>query len=354
MKESLSTQTNKQTNKQISVGRGQFVLDHHMTMTATYTLEAYLTKRTNEGISIKKSESFLQEDLNKFVGGRVTRSDVQILRRGLVKMGGTKQLLGSPCQSEVLSKLRTCERRNAPALNGRAEVAGKKQKILIQTKKVQPTFVRKKDFENLTQKGKAKRIAKLRSSLHDSEVKELKSKSVKVSAFQALCFQKDAHMSERDMDRTQKLVKKQVGAKVLASRWLKKRAVDQTVPNGIVCTDFKVYVTLQAGLNKTVERLLKSTQIPTEKKTILKSEKVGTMYVKSGQDGTTGKQTKKKLCSKGSYHVCKICSHFVNPKNSRFPSSMRDQMFTQTTSSFVFLFAFCTFAHAYWRETTYL
>ena len=269
-----------------------------MTMTATYTLEDYLTKRTNEGISIKKSESFLQEDLNKFVGGRVTRSDVQILRRGLVKMGGTKQLLGSPCQSEVLSKLRTCERRNAPALNGRAEVAGKKQKILIQTKKVQPTFVRKKDFENLTQKGKAKRIAKLRSSLHDSEVKELKSKSVKVSAFQALCFQKDAHMSERDMDRTQKLVKKQVGAKVLASRWLKKRAVDQTVPNGIVCTDFKVYVTLQAGLNKTVERLLKSTQIPTEKKTILKSEKVGTMYVKSGQDGTTGKQTKKKFVLK--------------------------------------------------------
>ena len=83
----------KQTNKQISVGRGQFVFDHHMTMTATYTLEAYLTKRTNDGISIKKSESFLQEDLNKFVGGRVTRSDVQILRRGLVKTGGTKQFL---------------------------------------------------------------------------------------------------------------------------------------------------------------------------------------------------------------------------------------------------------------------
>ena len=117
-----------------------------MTMTATYTLEAYLTKRTNDGISIKKSESFLQEDLNKFVGGRVTRSDVQIPRRGLVKTGGTKQLLGSLSQSEVLSKLRTCERRNAPALNGRAEVAGKKQKIFIQTKKVQPTFVRKKEL----------------------------------------------------------------------------------------------------------------------------------------------------------------------------------------------------------------
>ena len=95
----------------------------------------------------------------------------------------------------------------------------------------------------------------------------------------------------------------------MASCWLKKRAVDQTVPTGIICTDFKAYVTLQAGLNKTVERLLKSTQIPTEKKAILKSEKVGTMYdvhctcttmydhvrrtlyVKSGQDGTTGKQT---------------------------------------------------------------
>ena len=150
--------------------------------------------------------------------------------------------------------------------------------------------MRKKNFENLSRQGKALRIAKLRESLHDSEVRELKSKSVKVDAFQALCFQKDAHMSERDMDLAQKLVKKQVGAKVLASRWLKKRAVDQTVPTGIICTDFKAYVTLQAGLNKTVERLLISTQIPTEKKAILKSEKVVTMYVKSGQDGTTGKQ----------------------------------------------------------------
>ena len=53
----------------------------------------------------------------------------------------------------------------------------------------------------------------MRESLHDSEVKELKSKSVKVDAFQALCFQKDAHMSERDMDHAQKLVKKTGGSK---------------------------------------------------------------------------------------------------------------------------------------------
>ena len=155
-------------------------------MTATFTLEAYLSKRTNEGISIKKTEKFLQEDLNRFVGGRVTRSDVQILRRGLVKAGGTKQLLGSFGQREVLSKPRNCGLQEAPALNGRAEViqvAGKKQRIMIQTKKTQPTFVRKKKFEDLSQSGKAYRTAKLAKSFQESEIKGLKSKGLKVSAF---------------------------------------------------------------------------------------------------------------------------------------------------------------------------
>ena len=72
-----------------------------------------------------------------------------------MKVGSTKQLLGNIAQREVLSKLHTCEQQKASALNGRAEDAGKKQKILIQTKKVQPTFARKKNFENLSQKGKA-------------------------------------------------------------------------------------------------------------------------------------------------------------------------------------------------------
>ena len=96
---------------------------------------------------MKKSERFLQEDLNNFVGGQVTRSDVQTLRRGLMLMVSTKQLLGNIAQREVLSNLHTCERQKASALNGRAEDAGKKQKILIQTKKVQPTFARKRTLK---------------------------------------------------------------------------------------------------------------------------------------------------------------------------------------------------------------
>ena len=62
-----------------------------------------------------------------------------------MKVGSTMQLLGNIAQREVLSKLRTWERQKASALNGRAEDAGKKQKILIQTKKVQPTFVQKSE-----------------------------------------------------------------------------------------------------------------------------------------------------------------------------------------------------------------
>ena len=69
-------------------------------------------------------------------------------------MGSTKQLLGNIAQREVLSKLRTCERQKASALNGRAEAAGKKQKILIQTKKFNPLLTEKRILK-ISQQDKA-------------------------------------------------------------------------------------------------------------------------------------------------------------------------------------------------------
>ena len=102
-------------HKHRKAGAGQFDINHSLRMSATYTLDSYLTKRSDEGTLIKRSEKFLQDDLNKFVNGQVSRSDVQILRRGLVKAGGTKQLLGSLGQREVLSKIRSCELKEAPA-----------------------------------------------------------------------------------------------------------------------------------------------------------------------------------------------------------------------------------------------
>ena len=110
-------------------------------MTATYTFESYLTKRANEGIVIQRTEKFLQDDLNKFVGGRVTRSDIQILRRGLVKVGGVKQLLGSNGQRDILSKIRTCDfNQRLPkvdqrlhALNGKSKANNVKRKVQCST-----------------------------------------------------------------------------------------------------------------------------------------------------------------------------------------------------------------------------
>ena len=157
-------------------------------------------------------------------------------------------------------------------------------------------------------------------SLHESEIKGLKSKGLKVNAFQALCYQKEAHMSERDIDITQKLVKKQVGSNILAGRRLKKKASDQTMPTGILVDDFKAHVTLQAGLNKTVERLVKSNLIPLESKSILKTDEECTLYTKSGQDGTTGEH--KHLCAKkgalynSMCHVCEIFLQYVTPCDS--------------------------------------
>ena len=45
---------------------------------------------------------------------------------------------------------------------------------------------------------------------------------------------------------------------------------------------------MQAGLNKSVKRLLASKHVPIEMKERLKSEKECTFYCKAGQDGTTG------------------------------------------------------------------
>ena len=263
-------------------------------MTTSFTFKSYLENRLANGISILKTEKWLQEDLNKFSKGKTTRSHVQNLRRQLIKMHSTKNLLGSLAQKDFLSKTRTCESKNyvtnLHARNGRSQenlVIENTKEILIE--EVKDSAVKRKSVDDLSRSGKKYRRKKLLSQLEEGDLKLIKSKRGKLNAFEALSFQKDAHMSERDMILAKKLVKAKSGANNLAGRRLKKKACDETMPTGIEVNDFKASVSLQAGLNKTAERLLVvSNQIPVEQKEVLVAEKVCTLYVKSGQDGTTG------------------------------------------------------------------
>ena len=80
-------------------------------MAASYTLRSYLNKRLDEGTPIMRTEKFLQDDLDlkKYVGGRVLRSDIQILRRGLIRAHGVRKLLADKGHAAILSKVRICQ-----------------------------------------------------------------------------------------------------------------------------------------------------------------------------------------------------------------------------------------------------
>ena len=274
--------------------RDQFAFVYAPIMTTSFTFKSYLENRLANGMSVLKTEKWLREDLDKFSKGKSTRSHAQILRRQLIKTKSAKNLLESLSQKDFLSKTRTCESTdyvtNLHAVSGRSQehlVVENTKEILIE--EVKDSEVKRKSVDDLSRSGKSYRQKKLLGQLQEGDLKLIKSKREKLNAFEALSFQKDAHMSERDMILAKKLVKAKSGANNLAGRWLKKKASDETMPTGIEVDDFKASVSLQAGLNKTAERLLVvSNQIPVEQKAVLVAEKVCTLYVKSGQDGTTG------------------------------------------------------------------
>ena len=273
----------------------QFDIVHRREMTSSYNFKGYLENRLANEASILKTEKFLQEDLNKFASGKTTRADVQNLKRQLVKHRSAKNLLQSKAQNDFICKIRTCESTDyltkLHAKNGRIQNVGIKntEEEVIEVKEDNANFVKTKHVEDLSRSGKVYRREKLIRTLQEGDLKLLNSKRSKVNAFEALNFQKEAHMSERDLMKTQKMFKRRTGANMLAGRKLRKSASDETMPAGIVVDDLEASISLQAGLNKASERLIQSNLIPAEQKAILMSEKICTFYCKAGQDGTTGK-----------------------------------------------------------------
>ena len=62
-------------------------------MTSFFTFKDYLENRVSSGVVIPKNEKLLKEDLDQFVKGNTTRSQVQNLKRQLTKFVGPKPLL---------------------------------------------------------------------------------------------------------------------------------------------------------------------------------------------------------------------------------------------------------------------
>ena len=311
----------------------QFKIVHDRKMTSHFNFKNYLENRLASGVTIKKTEKWLQEDLDKFAKGKTTRAHVQILKQRLVKMQGAKNLLETKGQKDFLCKTRTCESTrestgyltNLHAMNGRSVenvvVENQNDEVIEGKEDNVFDFVKRKNLKDLSRSGKEYRKAQLLNKLQEGDMQLLKSKREMPNAFETLNFQKDAHCSERDIMKTEKLFKRKVGANVLAGRRLRKKASDETMPSGIYVDDFKATITLQAGLNKAAERLIQSSTIPEDKKEILMSEKMCTFYVKSGQDGTTGEYFSSVKSFSLHHHqimfyFCGILLHYVTPCDS--------------------------------------
>ena len=274
----------------------QFEFVRDKDMTSFFTFKDYLENRVSNGIPVSKNETLLKEDLDQFVRGKTTRSQVQNLKRQLIKFEGPKPLLRNIAQRDFLSKLRTCESQDyvtkLHAKRGRplekvAVSVSKETEITCEQKRFDSE--KRKDMSQLSRVGKWKRREKLLKKVDENDLDLMKSKKEKLNAFETLNYQKEAKMSRRDLEKTGKLIKRKTGTNVLAGWRLRKKAKNQAMPEGIVVDDFKTEVSLQNGLNKAAERLIESKSIGVDQKKVLMAEQTCTLVVKAGQDGTTGK-----------------------------------------------------------------
>ena len=133
-------------------------------------------------------------------------------------------------QCLMLCKIRTCESTdyvtNLHAMNGRSvdNVVGDNRDDEVIEDNVFD-FVKRKHPKDLSRSGREYRKAQLLRKLQEGDLQLLKSKGERLNAFETLNYQKDAHMSERDIMKTEKMFKRKVGANVLAGVGLERRQV---------------------------------------------------------------------------------------------------------------------------------
>ena len=278
-------------------------------MSGEWNYNNYLLDRLSSGISIQRNEKSILEDIEKYVGGTIKRSDAQQLKVKLSSARGIRQLLECKSQKENLLKIRIYERRKkyVEQVHVNQEKGQTKQTMLptlersfqVPKKVFMDGTSARKSVKNLTNAGKRFRRKNILKSLQEGESTLVNNKQ-KINAFQALNYQRSAHMSERDLEKTSKLIDSQAGLKLLPGRRLRKKAKNETVPKDITYDDFNCEISLQNGLEKTAQRLLNSQLIEDEEKKVLKSEKECTLFIKSGQDGTSGFNLCNKKTKRGS------------------------------------------------------
>ena len=277
-----------------------------MSVPAVWTFQQYLKNRLDSGIAIERNEAFLMGDIERYLGGKIQRTDAQNLKIRLTSARGVKQLLETKKQKEFLHKIRKYERKQTYL--EKLHVAKEKMKPTAQQSNEAEIAVKdsvlsnrnpvRKDVKNLSASGKRYRRKTLLKKLGEGEAALVIAKE-KVNPFESINFQKVAHMSERDLEKTSKLFERKVGCKVFPGRHMRKKARQKTLPENIQFDDFKAEISLQNGLSKTAERLLNSNLIGTEQKMCLKTEKECILYSKSGQDGTTGFALNNKKTKRG-------------------------------------------------------
>ena len=262
-------------------------------MTSFFTFKDYLENKVSSGVVIPRNKKLLKEDLDQFVKGNTTRSQVQILKRQLTKFVGPKPLLRNIGQRDFLSKIRTCETRDyvtkLHAERGRPlEKIAVSKNIEIASQKKSVSIEKRKGLDQISRMGKWKRRKLLMRKLESEDLELLESEQGNVSGFETLNYQKEAKMSQRDLNKTGELIKRKTGKKIVAGWRRRKNAMHEAMPEGIVVDDFKTSVSLQNGLNKSAERRIQREITDVGKKKILMDDQTCTLVVKVGQDGTTG------------------------------------------------------------------
>ena len=272
---------------------------YHWRHSTKWNIREFLLKNDPK-LHHKINEKDLLKGLQNHAGEGycVPRGLAQHLKGILMKEKMVKNILERPKHAVFLDKVRNCAPTFSPttltASTPPTEAPTEAPTHALTASK--PPQIKRKTTEALSSSGKRYRMARLADVMDQGELKlisESFASKDKVESSKALNYVHDAHMSNRDMSKTIKLVKEHTGQQVLPGKHLLLKAKKSTYPPGNVADEFKAEILLQQALDKTIKRILGSKLISDETKVEIGITKNVTFIVKAGSDGTSGfnKQT---------------------------------------------------------------
>ena len=262
-------------------------------------MREYLEERRVHGL--KWNEKSLRDDLSNFCGGaEVQRGVAQHLRKILLKTRNVSKVLESEVHEKFLDQRRSftpLQPEPVQPVQSKAVQSKPVQSRSVLSKPMHSSAVQVRTSRPLGYHGKRYRIRRLKDEMEqDFNLIVGNGKKGKLDAFKVLNYQQEANMSRRGIAKTNKLVKHQTGFNVLPGDRLLQRAREATYPEEILSDDFNVEVSLQNGVNKTVERLIQSDE---RMKELIKEKREITFVLKTGQDGSSGFAQNNKRTNRG-------------------------------------------------------